>query len=198
MFGRLASGGVMTFKTAKERSRLLLLAAGFSMATMVAAGAQAPPASEPAEAVTEEGAPALDINDVDMTDIDPDKLDWSQLNVDASTLSLAAPKGRTAAKNAAGNDPSWSSNAKPNGASAVSVKQSLTPFWDTRIGADMTVVTPSASTSADALRQKFSPDAAPSQSSGTASAAATAPGIGSIWDKTAIEARVDPGQETGQ
>jgi len=133
-----------------------------------------------------------------MTDIDPDKLDWSQLNVDASTLSLAAPKGRTAAKNAAGNDPSWSSNAKPNGASAVSVKQSLTPFWDTRIGADMTVVNPSASTSADALRQKFSPDAPPLQSSGTAWAAATAPGIGSIWDKTSIEARVDPGQEQGK
>ena len=188
----------MTFKTGMRRPGLLLLAAGFSMATMVAAGAQAPPASEPAEAVTEEGAPALDINDVDMTDIDPDKLDWSQLNVDASTLSLAAPKGRTAAKNAAGNDPSWSSNAKPNGASAVSVKQSLTPFWDTRIGADMTVVTPSASTSADALRQKFSPDAPPSQSSGTAWAAATAPGIGSIWDKTSIEARVDPGQEQGK
>ena len=188
----------MTFKTGMRRPGLLLLAAGFSIATMVAAGAQAPPASEPAEAVTEEGAPALDINDVDMTDIDPDKLDWSQLNVDASTLNLAAPKGRTAAKNAAGNDPSWSSNARPNGASAVSVKQSLTPFWDTRIGADMTVVTPSASTSADALRQKFSPDAAPSQSSGTAWAAATAPGIGSIWDKTSIEARVDPGQEQGK
>jgi len=188
----------MTFKTGMRRPGLLLLAAGFSMATMVAASAQAPPASEPAEAATEEGAPALDINDVDMTDIDPDKLDWSQLNVDASTLSLAAPKGRTAAKNAAGNDPSWSSNAKPNGASAVSVKQSLTPFWDTRIGADMTVVNPSASTSADALRQKFSPDAPPLQSSGTAWAAATAPGIGSIWDKTSIEARVDPGQEQGK
>jgi hypothetical protein len=33
------------------------------------------------------------------------------------------------------------------------------------------------------------------QSSGTAWAAATAPGVGSIWDKTAIEARVDPAQE---
>ena len=28
---------------------------------------------------------------------------------------------------------------KPNGASAVSVKQSVSPFLDTRIGADMTV-----------------------------------------------------------
>jgi hypothetical protein len=192
----------MIFTTAKRRFGLLLLAAGFSLATIVAAGAQAPPsvqaaqappAGEPAEAA-EEGAPALDINDVDMTEIDPDKIDWSQLNVDASTLSSTAPKDRTTPKGVAGNDPSWSSNAKPNGASAVSVKQSLTPFWDTRIGADMTVVSPSASTSADVMRQKFSPDAAPSQSSGTAWAAATAPGVGSIWDQTSIEARVDPGQ----
>jgi hypothetical protein len=48
------------------------------------------------------------------------------------------------------------------------------------------------------LRQKFAPDAPPSQSSGTAWAAATAPGVGSIWDKTSIEARVDPGQEQGK
>jgi hypothetical protein len=187
----------MTSKKAKRWPGLLLLAAGFSLATIAAAGAQAPSAAEPAEAA-EEGAPSLDINDVDMTEIDPDSIDWSQLNVDASTLSLTAPKVRTGAKTTAGNDMSWSANARPNGASAVSVKQSLTPFWDTRIGADMTVVSPSASTSADVLRQKFSPDAPPSQSSGTAWAAATAPGVGSIWDKTSIEARVDPGQEQGK
>ena len=37
--------------------------------------------------------------------------------------------------------------------------------------------------------------AATPQSSATAWAAITAPGVGSIWDKTAIEARVDPTQE---
>jgi hypothetical protein len=188
----------MTFKTAKRRCGLLLLAAGFSLATIVAAGAQAPPADE-AEAEADEAAPATDAKDVDMTGIDIDNLDWSQLNVDASTLNLPTAKGRAAPKTAAGNDTSWSSNAKGNGTSAVTVKQSLTPFWDTRIGADMTVVNqPSSSTSADALRQKFSPDAPPSQSSGTAWATATAPGVGSIWDKTSIEARVDPGQEQGK
>ena len=63
----------------------------------------------------------------------------------------------------------------------------------------MTVVgQPQTLTSADLLRQKFSPDSPPSQSSGTAWAAITAPGIGSIWDKTAIEARVDPAQEQGK
>ena len=58
----------------------------------------------------------------------------------------------------------------------------------------MTVVNqPPILTSADLLRQKISSDGQPSQSSGTAWAAITAPGVGSIWDKTAIEARVDPG-----
>src|SRR5882757_9855506 len=60
----------------------------------------------------------------------------------------------------------------------------------------MTVVNqPQTLTSSDLLRQKFASDAQPSQSTGTAWAAITAPGLGSIWDKTAVEARVDPTQE---
>jgi hypothetical protein len=91
---------------------------------------------------------------------------------------------------------SWSSKDKPDGSAALSVKQPLSPFWDARIGADMTVVNqPAILTTSDLLRQKFSSDGQPSQSSGTAWAALTAPGVGSLWDKTAIEARVDPGQE---
>src|SRR5882757_2809888 len=91
---------------------------------------------------------------------------------------------------------SWSSKDKSNGAAAVSVKQSLSAFLDARVGADMTVVNqPQTLTSSDLLRQKFASDAPPSQSSGTAWAAITAPGVASIWDKTAVEARVDPSQE---
>jgi hypothetical protein len=193
----------MIFRTSRRWRGLLLLAAGFSLAAVLAAGAQAPPAAEAAEAAEEEAAP--EINDVDtkdvdiMKDIDVDKLDWSQLNVDASTLIMPAAKGPAAPKATASGDAAWSSNAKPNGSSAVSVKQSLSPFWDTRIGADMTVVHQrSVTTSADVLLQKYSPDGQPSQSSGTAWAAVTAPGVGSIWDKTAIEARVDPAQEQGK
>ncbi|HKS20058.1 MAG TPA: hypothetical protein VJS63_12700 [Bradyrhizobium sp.] len=179
-----------------SRRWLLSLAAGFGLAAAWAANAQTPPAGQAAETPAEEAAPAPDGSDVDMSDIDPEKLDWSQLNVDASTLILPAPKGGAAPKGAAGTDASWSSSAKPNGAAAVSVKQSLSPFWDTRIGADMTVVNQSSiATSADVLRQKYSPDGLPSQSSGAAWAAITAPGVGSIWDKTAVEARVDPSQE---
>jgi hypothetical protein len=174
---------------------LLILAAGFGLASTPQAGAQAVPVEQNTEAAAAEADAALDINDVDMTDVDIKNLDWSQLNVDASTLISPASKAR-AAPPGASTDMSWSSQDKPNGSAAVSVKQPLSPFWDTRVGADMTVVhEPQTLTSADLVRQKFSSDSQPSQSSGSAWAAITAPGVASIWDKTAIEARVDPSQE---
>ena len=77
----------------------------------------------------------------------------------------------------------------------MSVKQSLTPFWDTRIGADMTVARQGTLTASEALSEKLANGGSAPQSSGTAWAAITAPGVGSIWDKTAVEARVDPAQE---
>jgi len=191
----------MSFSTLIARSALLLLAAGFFVAPALA---QAPPAEKapPAEEATEEAdaAAATDATETDiMKDVDVDKLDWSQLNVDASLLNLAPAKGRAASKDSASSGAAWSSSLKGNGASQVTVKQSVFPFWDARVGADMTVVNPnSVTTSADLLRQKYAPDAAPSQSSGAAWAAITAPGVGTLWDKTAVEARVDPGQEQGK
>ncbi len=136
----------------------------------------------------------------DVEDLEPD---WSQLNVDTATLLLgpaSKPPSKARQPRASdGSDTSWKSTSKANGTADVSVKQSLSPFWDTRIGADMTVVGPPQTlTSADLLRQKISGDGQPAQSSGTAWAAITAPGVGSIWDKTAIEARVDPAQEQGK
>jgi hypothetical protein len=94
---------------------------------------------------------------------------------------------------------SWSSKDRPNGSAAVSVKQPLTPFWDARIGADMTVTRePATLTASELLSEKLANGGNAPQSSGTAWAAITAPGVGSIWDKTAIEARVDPLQENGK
>jgi hypothetical protein len=91
---------------------------------------------------------------------------------------------------------SWSSKDKPNGSAALSVKQPLSPFWDARIGADMTVARqPGTLTASELLSEKLANGGSEPQSSGTAWAAITAPGVGSIWDKTAIEARVDPSQE---
>jgi hypothetical protein len=185
----------MTSSTRYRWARLPLLVAGFSLATVLAAAAQTPPADDDADEPAAEAATAPDVNDADiMKDIDVSKLDWSQLNVDASTLNGPAPKGRNAPKNA-GAEASWSSNAKPNGASAVSVKQSLSPFLDTRIGADMTVARQGTLTASEVLSEKLANGGSVPQSSGTAWAAITAPGVGSIWDKTAVEARVDPGQD---
>ena len=135
-----------------------------------------------------------------MTGIDVNNLDWSQLNVDVSTLMAAATPKPSAAQLAitgsgnTGNGMAWSGGDKPNGASAVSVKQSVSPFWDTRVGADMTV-TREPSTMAELVAEKAANGGALPQSSGSVWAAISAPGAGSIWDKTAVEARVDPTQE---
>jgi hypothetical protein len=185
----------MTSSTRYGWARLPLLVAGFSLATVMAAAAQTPPPEDDAEEPAAEAATAPDVNDADiMKDIDVSKLDWSQLNVDASTSTGPAPKGRSAPKNT-GAEASWSSNAKPNGSSAVSVKQSLSPFLDTRIGADMTVARQGTLTASEVLSEKLANGGSVPQSSGTAWAAITAPGVGSIWDQTAVEARVDPGQD---
>ena len=179
-------------KTKHGRAWLLTLVAGFSLASALAV-AQTPPADEDAE---ESAATAPDVNDPDiMKDIDVSKLDWSQLDLDASPLTGVAPKARAAPKAAASADAAWSANEKRNGTSAVSVKQSLTPFWDTRIGADMTVARQGTLTASEALSEKLANGGSAPQSSGSAWAAITAPGVGSIWDKTAVEARVDPSQD---
>ena len=186
----------ITPRTLYDRGFALVLAAGVSMVLAAPASAQAVPSGEEPDAAE---AAAPDAGDADNKDADIKnlELDWSLLNVDASTLTAGpASKARPAPRADTGADLSWSSKDKPNGSAAVSVKQPVSPFLDARVGADMTVVNQSQTlTSSDLLRQKFSTDAPPSQSSGTAWAAITAPGVASIWDKTAVEARVDPSQE---
>jgi hypothetical protein len=187
----------MTSKTRCGWARLLTLAAGITLASALAAAAQTPPADEDdAEGPVVEAATAPDVNNPDiMKDIDVSKLDWSQLDLDAMPLTGVAPKPRAAAKATASADAAWSANEKRNGTSAVSVKQSLTPFWDTRIGADMTVARQGTLTASEALSEKLANGGSAPQSSGSAWAAITAPGVASLWDKTAVEARVDPSQE---
>jgi hypothetical protein len=89
---------------------------------------------------------------------------------------------------------SWSANNNGRGASAVSVKQSVSPIWDARVGADMTVAS-QPTTMSELLAEKTANGGNLPQSGGTAWASITAPGAGSIWDKTAVEARVDPAQD---
>jgi hypothetical protein len=148
-------------KMRSGRARLPMLAAGITLVSMMAAAAQTPPASDEAETQeAEETEAAPSVNDVDiMKDIDVSKLDWSLLNVDASTLTALAPKGSAASKGADKLEAAWTANEMPNGTSAVSVKQSISPFWDTRIGADMTLARQGTATNPNCSR-KSSPMAA--------------------------------------
>jgi hypothetical protein len=145
-----------------------------------------PPVTEDRTATTAE--------DADIADLD---IDWSLLDVDASTLMMAKPVRLHPTSSAASAiETTWSSQEKAFG-SAVSVKQPISPFWDARVGADMTVVRQPA-TLAELLAEKASNGGNEPQSSGTAWASVTAPGVAAIWDKTMVEARVDPSQDQGR
>jgi hypothetical protein len=188
------AGGAMISRASCVRMVLLMLAAGFSLASVSPARAQAAPAEDNPDPSMEQAAAP----EADTADINDLELDWSQLNVDASTLAPGkASKPRLGPQ--AATEMSWASKDKPNGASDLSVKQPLLPFWETRVGADMTVTRqPSGLTTSELLSEKLANGGNAPQSSGTAWAAMTAPGVGSIWDKTAIEARVDPSQDSSK
>ncbi|WP_315835118.1 hypothetical protein [Bradyrhizobium prioriisuperbiae] len=149
----------------------------------------AEPQDDPAETLELTSAPESG----DALVPDPATVDWSALNNDAGEL-RGTPGRPTPGNGARKSDASaWSRNISPEGFSAVIVKQAVTPFWDTRVGADLNVAGQPYLLAP--LPEKLATDPRLSQSSGAAWAAMTAPGLGSLWDKTAIEARVDPAQD---
>jgi hypothetical protein len=194
----------MICKTSLDRVATATLAAAFGVVVAFPAfgqsvwPAQKPPVEAATDAAdtdeTQEKAEANAADDI-MKDVDVSKLDWSQLNVDASDLAeRPAAKTPGAKPSQGGSELTWSNNRKANGGSDVSVKQQVAPFWDTRVGADMSVAR-EPTTMSELLSDKASNGGNQPQSGGTAWAAITAPGAAGIWDKTAVEARVDPGQE---
>jgi hypothetical protein len=155
----------------------------------------APPPEETDEDATEPTQAA----DADpMKDVDVSTLDWTALNLEAAALfdrpaAKVVGRGKPAARSgSAALD--WSNQNNANGTAGVSVKQAVSPFWNAQIGADMTV-TRQPGTMSELLAETAQNGGSVPQSGGTAWAAVTAPGAGSIWDKTAIEARVDPGSD---
>ncbi len=195
----------MTSTSRFDWARLPVLAAGFSMAMALSAAAQSAPMqitpavqnnmADDGDTAADPAAPAADANDADvLKDIDESKLDWSQLDTDSTSLPSLAPKG-AAKRSVAGNDPAWTTNNNANGSSAVSVKQSISPFLDTRIGADMTVARQGTMTTSEQLSERLANGGNLPQSGGSAWAAISAGGVASIWDKTSVEARVDPGAD---
>jgi hypothetical protein len=106
----------------------------------VSAAAQASPQTSPWDSEPDEPAAeaAPDASDADiMKDIDVSKLDWSQLSADASALDGPTPTTRPAAKRAPGSDTSWSSNERRTAPRRCRSSNPLSPFLDTRIGADI-------------------------------------------------------------
>lgn len=129
--------------------------------------------------------------------IEPKDIDWSILNSDPTSVyekpSVIHEKTRSPLPAV---DPwSWTRADNDNGSSAVTIKQPISPIWDARIGADLNVATTTPTTSAEVLTTKLEHDNQIPQSTGSAWASLTAPGLGRIWDKTSIEARSDPAQE---
>jgi hypothetical protein len=186
----------MISTTFRDGAKAFVLAAGLFLVPALAAHAQFPkaaPQAEDEQQAAEESAPSVNDEDV-LKDIDVDQLDWGQLNVDASTLRDGPAAKAQAARKAADGGMNWSNSNQANGASAVSVKQSVSPFWDTRVGADMTV-TREPTTMSELLAEKTVNGGNLPQSGGSAWAAITAPGAGPVWDKTAVEARLDPGAD---
>ena len=186
--------GIMTFRTGFCGAGFLALAVAIGPVT-APARAQAVPPAEEADSPAMEKEPA-EPADVEVKDL---ALDWSQLDVDASTL--MTPRGELKASLAprpgANHELIWSSRDQPNG-SAVSVKQSVSTFADAevdaKVGADMTVVRQPSTLSELLSEQALNGGSGP-QSGGTAWATIAAPGAGSLWDKTTVEAHLDPSQD---
>jgi hypothetical protein len=216
---RISEGRGLISMTVRDRALALCVAAGVGLVAPSAISSalaqsllQPPPskplpltpwgqiAPSPEESADDEadGTPAAQSAEADpVKEVDVSKLDWSQLNIDANTFSdrpeAKARAGKPTAI-ASGPDLNWSNRNNANGSSGVTVKQSISPFWDTRIGADMTVAK-QPTTMAELLEEKAENGGGLPQNGGAAWAAVTAPGAGSIWDKTAVEARVDPGSD---
>ena len=195
----------MICRTSLDRTAAASLAAAFILLTFPALGQSIWP-KPPAEAATDAAdtddsqrntaakTEAAESDDI-LKDVDVSKLDWSQLNVDASAPGQGPAAKTGGAKGGQGGSAlSWSNNSKANGGADVSVKQSVWSFWDTRVGADMRV-TREPTTMSELLAEKASNGGSLPQSGGSAWAAITAPGAAGIWDKTAVEARIDPQSE---
>ncbi|MDR3466742.1 MAG: hypothetical protein P4M07_12420 [Xanthobacteraceae bacterium] len=147
------------------------------------------PAAEPADDADDDTVDEKPAADAALPD--PATVDWSALTA-APGLAKAAPRRPASGGAANGGAVAWSHAERPDGSAALTVKQPLLPLWDTRVGADFSVAGPSQPAPLPATLGR------PQQSSGTAWAATTAPGLGPIWDKTAVEARLDPAQDQGK
>lgn len=198
------------FSSSMSRSLLAatILAAGWLVPAHAQGPTQDPPTQDPWNGINNVETQSIEVHDLppladegapagtsSAPQADASEPDWSQLDNDNSAIAKGVLREQRSTLIVGKQTPSWNEQSS-NGTSAVSVKRPITPFWDTRIGADMTIArAPAADSAQDAYRNQFGDGTQTGPSSGSAWAAMTAPGVGSIWDQTSIEARIDPGAD---
>jgi hypothetical protein len=154
-----------------------------------------------AQIVPREAAPTDDAADPAVTvTADPSatqtELDWRELGKSPEppnkTLRAAGPRARQP------DGPAWSRNDHANGTSAIGIKSEASPVLDARVGANFDVARTPAATMADGLSDKMRMGDTPTNSTGTAWASMTGPGVPHIWDKTAVDLSMDSGSDQGK
>ena len=130
--------------------------------------------------------------DVAAADVpEPTAFEWSLLDP-SIPVTVDKPIKYRAPATLSGPSASWDRTEKDDGGSAVTVKRSLLPFWDTKVGADMNVAADSPITSGELIARKAQGDTTSLQSGGSVWASMNGPGVAGIWDKTSVDARLDP------
>lgn len=166
---------------------LVVGTAGFAAASEINRDEPTDLAEHTETSVEQDTAAAADI---------PAEIDWSELNrlPDLPAKSVRGPASSGAGRTTS----SWSRNDRTNGTSAVAVKSVVTPYWDTQVGADLNVVRSSGTLTTLDVLPETALDPTPKNSSASAWASITAPGVSYLWDKTAVDARMDPGTDQGK
>ena len=108
------------------------------------------------------------------------------------TLRAAGPRAKQP------DGPAWSRNNRDNGSSSVAIKSDASPFLDARVGANFDVARTPAATMADSLSEKMRVGETPTNSTGSAWASMTGPGVPHVWDKTAVDVSMDGATEQGK
>lgn len=123
--------------------------------------------------------------------LEPTAFEWSLLDPSIPVTIDKTYKYRAPAT-LSGSSANWDRSEKDDGGSAVTVKRSVLPFWDTKVGADMNVAPDGPVTSGELLARQAQGDTTSLQSGGSVWATMSAPGVAGIWDKTSLNARIDP------
>ena len=111
-------------------------------------------------------------------------------------LTQAIALAMVASAASAGDDPIFGNRTdKPDGSSSMTIGRKLSSPWDTKVGTDISLAAPAGTSSSDYLP----PNGSPSRSSGSVWGNLTMQNIAPPgFDKTSVEARLDPGKDEGR